>query len=1413
MKSLPSFRALRSALCASASIVFALSASGEVTWNLVTNASDLAVGDVVIIAANGADVGMAPYVSGNNCKTAPITKSGNTCTPESGVGEFTLETGSESGSFAFKNGIKYLNASGGTSNNYLKDSTSISSTSSWTISIANGVATIKATFSNASNARNWMRYNSGSTLFSCYSSGQQDICLYRKTGDGGDDPPPSPDAPSISVSPTSLSVAVGGTAQTTITTNNAVSVTASVGLISGNTWSWTPTSTGTTTVTFTATGAAGTTPATATLTVNVTAASAGLSAPSIADASNLLSNGTGFTANWSSVSGASGYEIQIATNNQFDAVANILVSEDFSTLTDSSYPDGWSGSKTSGLGPYTSDTFAGEAKPAFKFQAANQTLVSPTFSGGASVSFYAKPNTKPGSTFTVAETLPSGASTTYPAITINEGKTYTQALSGNATKVTFKMETREANVIFDDVLILGTTINSVVASPSVSGASTTSKAITGLTPHTMYYIRVRAVNGSLHSDWSGSVSVMTEAGNTNYAPEITSFSPTTATVSLNATQSFSLGYTDDNHNDTLTLAVADNGTPLTNAMLSGVSGTFSYTYTATAPGFHALAFTLSDGTASVSTNATVTVPIPVPSLGNIDSASLLDNGTGFSVSWSAVPIATGYELQIATNALFDVGRNIVAEEHFDDLTNGIPQGWNSSKGSGYYYNAAANHYGISQPSYKFDTDNQTLTTPVVSSPVWAVGFNTYGQSGGVSTLTVVGLQNGSSASQVAIQPAETTMVEQLVELTAAADQVRFSFTKVKNLSLDDVVLYGPVHNAVVQTHDDLASSATSMDVEDLAPNTTYYVRIRTLYNGAVSDWSTAVSATTPTGGENFPPVLSVTPAATNVMGGAFASFTVTYSDPNANDSLTLAVAIDGAAATPLDLASGASYTYTPAVAGAHRLIFSVSDGTLTAYFTNNVSVALAAPAIGDVTNPTSAPYGFTAHWGAVSLAEGYEVEVATDPLFDEALGDIVFTEDFYTLSETEPPTAWTASAVNGLRFTSAGKCGARIPAFRFGTSGDTLESPEFSPGSYLEFFAYSSKGPQTLYAVGNTAGGEETRMFTIAEGRGNYSTNFSSAVTSIRFDFSQQTAGGYVGLDDILVRSSATKDSRIKAIAAPGGSTTSLALTSLEGAITYYVRVRATSGTIASDWSESAVVPYLAAPENVAFHHGKYIESGASLTWDAAIGADSYRIKVLEADIVTPTEILSEDFYQGATAPAGWKFTGTIETSGDGYCGESAPALKLKNGASVTTPTLEYPAKSVSLIASATGDSGGSLSLSALVDGDWQVVGTLSPANKTPTPFSFQLPEGTTKVKVAFNNYVSGTNFAIDDFVVWGTGPIWHDYDTFTTTLTTLPLPDLHHDSPYEFIVSAVNEFGEIAADPVKDTAPPNNPGTILKFQ
>ena len=170
---------------------------GAGTWTLVKDASTLTAGVKVIIVAKDNDFAMSTTQNTNNRGQVAVTKNGETLTYTTAVQELTLKDGKTSGTLAFYTGSGYLYAAS-SSKNYLKTETTLSANSSWNITIANtGAATIKAT---GSNTRNWLRYNSSNNppIFSCYSSGQSDVCLYKyveeQGGDegGGETPDPTP---------------------------------------------------------------------------------------------------------------------------------------------------------------------------------------------------------------------------------------------------------------------------------------------------------------------------------------------------------------------------------------------------------------------------------------------------------------------------------------------------------------------------------------------------------------------------------------------------------------------------------------------------------------------------------------------------------------------------------------------------------------------------------------------------------------------------------------------------------------------------------------------------------------------------------------------------------------------------------------------------------------------------------------------------------------------------------------------------------------------------------------------------------------------------------------------------------------------------------------------------------------------
>ena len=175
-------------------------------YNLVKSAAHLEVGDKVIIVAAGFDAALSTTQNTNNRAQADVIKAKDvdtnvdTVTFENDVQILTLEEGTTEGTYAFNTGSGYLYAAS-SSSNHLKTETKLSANSSFTITIdENGVATVKA---QGTNSRNWLRYNSTNTprIFSCYSSGQADICIYKLVGEY------TPTVPSISYTVANVSVA------------------------------------------------------------------------------------------------------------------------------------------------------------------------------------------------------------------------------------------------------------------------------------------------------------------------------------------------------------------------------------------------------------------------------------------------------------------------------------------------------------------------------------------------------------------------------------------------------------------------------------------------------------------------------------------------------------------------------------------------------------------------------------------------------------------------------------------------------------------------------------------------------------------------------------------------------------------------------------------------------------------------------------------------------------------------------------------------------------------------------------------------------------------------------------------------------------------------------------------------------
>lgn len=143
----------------------------------MTSAEELAEGIEVIIVNEEASKTMGAQQT-NNFKAVDVTIDDTSdpyiATPDDGVTIMTLEQSGDK--WCFKTSSGYLYAASSKSN-YLKTENEIDDNAKATITFSGGDATIKF---NGTNTRNLLRYNSASTLFSCYSSGQQSVQIYYR---------------------------------------------------------------------------------------------------------------------------------------------------------------------------------------------------------------------------------------------------------------------------------------------------------------------------------------------------------------------------------------------------------------------------------------------------------------------------------------------------------------------------------------------------------------------------------------------------------------------------------------------------------------------------------------------------------------------------------------------------------------------------------------------------------------------------------------------------------------------------------------------------------------------------------------------------------------------------------------------------------------------------------------------------------------------------------------------------------------------------------------------------------------------------------------------------------------------------------------------------------------------------------
>lgn len=156
-------------------------ADGAVVYTLVDDVADLTLGSEIIIVAKDYDYAISTTQNTNNRAQAGVTKSAGTISsPGADVQVMTIANGNKKGTYAIKAESNYLYAV--SNSNYLRTKNTLANDGSWFISVTDaGVATIKSI--GTSDTR-YLKYNDNNSIFSCYTSGQKDVCIYKKNGTG-----------------------------------------------------------------------------------------------------------------------------------------------------------------------------------------------------------------------------------------------------------------------------------------------------------------------------------------------------------------------------------------------------------------------------------------------------------------------------------------------------------------------------------------------------------------------------------------------------------------------------------------------------------------------------------------------------------------------------------------------------------------------------------------------------------------------------------------------------------------------------------------------------------------------------------------------------------------------------------------------------------------------------------------------------------------------------------------------------------------------------------------------------------------------------------------------------------------------------------------------------------------------------
>ncbi len=384
------------------------------------------------------------------------------------------------------------------------------------------------------------------------------------------------------------------------------------------------------------------------------------SAPTATAASSVTSSG--FTANWSSASGATGYRLDVSTSSTFSSYVSGYVDLDMGNVASRS---------VNGLNAGTTYYY--------RVRAYN--------SGGTSGN---------SGTITVT-TLPNPPSA--PTANAASGLTstgFTANWSSASGATGYRL----------DVSTSSTFSSYVSGYQDLDMGNVASRSVSGLNASTTYYYRVRAYNGGGTSANSGTIDVTTlpnppSTPTANTASGLTSNGFTANWSSTSGATGYRLDVSTSSAFSSYVSGYQDlDMSNVTSRSVSGLSAGTTYYYRVRAYN--------SGGTSGNSGTITVTTLPNPPSAPTANAASGLTSN-GFTANWSSASGATGYRLDVSTSSTFGSYVSGYQDLDMSNVTTRSVSGLSAN--TPYYYRVRAYNSGGTSGNSSTITVTTSLSTP------------------------------------------------------------------------------------------------------------------------------------------------------------------------------------------------------------------------------------------------------------------------------------------------------------------------------------------------------------------------------------------------------------------------------------------------------------------------------------------------------------------------------------------------------------------------------------------------------------------------------------------------------------------------------------------------------------------------------